>query len=216
MKGRRPYRRFRQLNPHAPKHFTEVVKLEELTSPATGSAPSVYNFYVTGDMIQNLRNDLKNVFRQFCVTGVKIMYLPNANNYFASTGGPVWIPRIFFQEDKVTGQAPEASVNLALQADNVKILDASKRFTHYISRPRPWADSMKADNVTDPVFIQPESRAIQWVKIGSREPAVQEETNGLLVPWLNSTAVVQANSTASPLTIGTVYARIYYSCKEQY
>lgn len=214
VRGRRPYRaraRF-GMAVHAPKHFCETIKIRDIVSKASNVAQG-YNNSITASAVNNLNASLSEVFNQFCITGIKLMYLPTFNTY-STVGTSIFIPKIFYAEDKSDNATPTAAAYL-MQQDNCKILDSSKKFTTFISFPRPYADSLLGDDVTQPVIVQPASRGIQWVSFGAQDDPGQDVQNGKLVEWLNSVMLVEGNTGVTDVTVGQLWAKVYYSCKEQ-
>lgn len=194
---------------HAPKHFTEVIKIADLVSPASGSAPNGYNAAIRGSDIQNLSQSLVDVFKQFCITGIKLTYLPTYNNY-PLVAGTAFIPKIYYAEDKASFTPPVA-VSLMLQEDNLKILDSSKKWSHYIKNPRAFINSLEpaAANVTP---VAPPARQIQWL---TTDDLAGTNTTGMVVPHLHSSILVEPNNSNVGVTTGTLWARVYYACKDQ-
>lgn len=194
---------------HAPKHFTEMIKLGDIVSPGAGSPANWYNFPITGQMIGNLNASLYEVFKQFCVTGVKLTYLPQYNSYTNITGSTFNIPRIYYAEDKSSFTA----VNVAqmLQQDNLKIFDSSKKWTHYIRNPRPWLAESEGNSGSTYVPATTPARQITWLPTDNEAGA---GTTGMVVQHLHSAIVVDPNN-GSAVPVGTLWARVYYACKEQ-
>lgn len=217
---RRPGGRFRRGAPsrglyHAPHHFTETLKLADLVSKASTGADTGYNFALQGKNIINLYASLNDVFRQFTILGVKLMYIPAYNNYPLVAGTAI-IPHIYFAEDKATSppDTPTGPVAVAsmLQQDNLRILDASKRWSAYISRPKADLEMWNSDPLAaSHTQVQPPSKAIQWLTTRADDMTY----SGLSVNWLNSLCVVEKNNSAVDITTGTVWAKVYYACKEQ-
>lgn len=194
---------------HAPKHFTEVIKIQDVVSPAAGGAPQAVNGALTGNAIQNLRNDLHDVFEQFTVLAVKLFYLPAYNTYPLVAGTAI-IPRIYMSENKAR-PVPPATVANMLQMDNLRILDSSKRWSMYIKRPRAWLEQYNLIQ-TQHTPVAPPAKQVQWLDTA---PDTGAGDSGLLVQWISAIGLVEPNNSAVNITTGTLWARVYYACKEQ-
>lgn len=193
---------------HAAKHFTEVIQLGQLVSPASGSAANGYNLPVQASSLTNFVQ-LADVFKQYCITGIKLMYLPAYNTY-PLVAGTAMIPKIFYAEDKASF-SPPLIVNQMLQEDNLKIFDSSKKWTHYIKNPRPWIDVH--DGLTNNnTPIVPAARFIQWL---TTDDLAGDDTRGSIVNHLHSSILVEPNNSNVAVTTGTVWARVYYAMKDQ-
>lgn len=221
MMRRKPGMRYRRgpsrASLHAPKQFCEVFKLYDLVSPGQGGAASTgYNFAIQGNSLINLRTALTDVFKQFAITAVKLMYIPAYNNYPLVPGTAI-APHIYFAEDKSTSvvDTPTGPTGVAamLQQDNVRILDSSKRWSAFIKNPRPFLESYNSNaaGAGSHTPVQPPSRGIQWLTTQTDDLAY----SGLVVDHLNSICVVEQNNSAVNITTGTVWAKVYYACKEQ-
>jgi len=199
---------------HAPKHFTETLKLTDIVSPASGSSPGSYNFAIRGVNIINLRTSLTDVFKQFSITAVKLMYIPNYNNY-PLVSGVAFIPKIYFAEDKATSVSDTPSgpsaIEAMLQQDNLRILDSSKRWGAYISKPRPDLESYNSNAAASHTQVMPTVQTTQWLTTRTDDP----DYSGLSVDHLNSLAIVEANNSGVAITTGALWAKVYYACKEQ-
>jgi len=215
VRGRKPYRKSGLGGYHAPHRFTEMIKLRDIVSPTyTTAANNPYNNSITGSAIENLSGSLLDVFKLYTVTGIKLVYIPAYNTY-PLVAGTAFIPRIFFAEDKADISTPSAisGISALMQQDNCKIFDSSKKWTHYISRPRPYYKvNNSAYNPAPTTQIMPSSRQLEWC---STSDPFDQENSGLFVEWLNSVMCVQANNSAVDVTTGSLYARVFYSCKEQ-
>lgn len=198
---------------HAPKHFTEVIRLGDLVSPPSGSIPAGFNFPIEGQLINNLNGAIFDVFRQFAITGIKLMYLPAYNTY-PLVAGVAFIPKIFYSEDKSSYVPDNSSGNIdrMLQQDNLKILDSSKKWSHYISKPRPWLNQANGGSMTATPVQQP-AKQLQWL---TTKEEIGVGSSGMTVPHLHSSLVVDANNSGVGITTGTLWARVYYCCKEQW
>ena len=133
----------------APKNFCETIMFKAVTS-SPSTAPTAGNnvdlrFYPNNLPILNTH--LTDIYRQFCIRGIKIMYRPYYNNYTQITG-TIQAPRMYFSTDKTAFLQDGTSVNIQalLTQDNVKVLSPFKSFTHYVKFPKPLLLSQ-----TDPV-----------------------------------------------------------------
>jgi hypothetical protein len=215
-KRARQYRRRRSTKPkryrtsgararlHAPKHFTETIMYRDVVSLQTSGGPNPYNNSVTLNAINNY-NSLEDVFKQACITGVKLMYIPNYNTYTAP-GGTIPIPKIYFAEDKDAVGGPTPTLQTMLQMDNLKIFRGDRAWKHYIKMPRPYY-RVQEPTSTDFIQVQPNSRAWEWVST--------EDPDAGSVEWLNSIMLVDSNISTSDVVIGKLYAKVYYAMKEQ-
>lgn len=217
---RKPGGRFRRGRPsrglyHAPHHFTEMIKLTDLVSAPSTGADTGYNFAVQGKDIINLYASLSEVFKQFTILGVKLQYIPAYNTY-PLVAGTAFIPHIYFAEDKATSVADTptgpGAIQSMLQQDNTRILDASKRWSAYISRPKADLEMYNSNPLAaSHTQVQPPSKGIQWLTTRTDDMTY----TGLVCKWLNSLCVVEKNNSAVSITTGTVWAKVYYACKEQ-
>lgn len=197
---------------HAPKHFTEVIKVNDIVSPPSGSAPGDIGFSVTGNAISNLRAALYDVFEQFTILAVKFMYIPAYNTY-PLIAGQAMIPRLYVAENK-NAQTPAAlTISDMLQQDNVRILDSSKRWSLYVKNPRPYLEQFNVFSGTGAhTPVAPPAKQIQWL---DTTPDTGTGESGLLVEWLSAVGKAEANNSAVAVTTGTLWARVYYAVKEQ-
>lgn len=194
---------------HAPKHFTEVIQLGAVVSPASGSAGQGYNYPIQGTQLQNLANSLIDVYKQYVITGVKLMYLPAYNTY-PLVAGVAMIPKLYYAEDKSSFSVPLVAGQM-MQQDNLKIFDSSKKWTHFIKNPRPWLTQFLGNSSNETPAIPP-AKAIQWL---TTDDIAGADTSGLGVQHLHSAMFIEPNNSNVAVTTGVLWARVYYACKEQ-
>jgi len=204
---KRRYNRFATSRLHAPKHFTETIKIRDIVSPANlTTAGQGYNNSITLGALQNY-SPLEDVFKQACITGIKLMFIPKYNNYTAP-GGTITIPKIFFAEDKTTsGLSPMPTTNDLIQQDNCKIFQSNRMWKHYIKMPRPLYQVLEPTTGGNPIQVQPQSRAWEWVNT--------EDPDAHQVEWLNSVMNVEMNNSNVGVVVGELWAKVFYAFKEQ-
>lgn len=205
--GRRlPMRRIGR-NPriHAPKKFVETFDQLTVTSVAGGLVTGTgYNLGITLSQLTN-PTALANVFEQYCITGVKFTYIPTYNVSYLDADEGVVMPQIFWAENKYDATAPTSEGQM-LQEDNCKIVSASKRWSVYISKPKPYLTQV-GQPANAQIQAQTGSRFITWLPLTEAGADVEHLA---LRMW------IQGNNTASNFTMGKVYAKVYYSLKEQH
>lgn len=205
----------------APKNFVETIMLKNVVSPPQGGNPATQGTAVDLRLYpQNLpilNGNLSNIYRQFCIRGIKIMYRPFYNNYSQLTGISQ-APRMYFAEDKTAFLTDTTSVNVAalLTQDNVKILTPFKSFTHYVKFPKPLlfqgTDPAGGGLTIDNTIVQSPSNRPLWLTL---QPQQGSDSSGLEVPHLIGRLVVDGNTSSVNISLGEIYYKIYYSVKEQ-
>lgn len=199
---RRPLRRAAI---HAPKKFCETIELTTVTSQAGLGNGLGYNFKVNGAQLNNLPV-LAGVFEQYCITGIKYMYIPRYTVSYLDADEGVQMPQFFIAENKLNVTTPLAESAL-LQEDNLRIFAANKRWSHYVSKPKPWITQSSEGTVADQVQAQTGSRYVTWLPLTEAGQGIDHIA---LRAWM------QGNNTGSNFTMGTVYAKVYYALKEQH
>ena len=184
----------------------KFVKLATIVSPPnTTVVGNGYNLAFTGNVIANLSQSLVDVFKQYAVLGIKLMYLPAYNNYPLVAGTAI-IPKIYYAEDKAAFQPDTVAGNVdrMLQQDNLRILDSSKKWTAYISRPRPFTETA-INGTTTLTPVAPPSKQVQWFTTDELQGT---SGSGMLTNFIHSHFVVEPNNSAVAVTTGTIWARI--------
>lgn len=206
----------------APKNFCETIMFKSVvSSPSAG--PSQGNnvdlrLYPTSLPILNTH--LTEVYRQFCIRGIKIMYRPFYNNYTQITG-TIQAPRMYFATDKTAFLQDNTSVNIQalLTQDNVKILSPFKSFTHYVRFPKPLllqgTDPAGGGTTIESTIVQTPSNRPLWLTLNPQQGSTSEAV-GTEVPHLVGRLVVDGNSGAVTISLGELYYKVYYSVKEQF
>lgn len=209
LRRRRPAMRRRRVirrNPriHAPKKFCETVNLVTLQSIPGVATGTGYNFKANLNLCTN-PTSLTNVFEQYCITGIKFMYVPRYQVSYLDADEGVQMPQIFIAENKINPTVPTTEGDL-LQEDNLKIFPANRRWSKYVSKPKPYLTQEGQPPNTE-IFAQTGSRFITWLPMTE---------NGKGVDHLALRAWIGGNNSASTFNLGTVYAKVYYSLKEQH
>lgn len=190
---------------HAPKKFVETIELTNITSQAGLANGLGYNFKLSLNQLNN-PGPLAGVFEQYCITGIKYMYIPRYTVSYLDADEGVQMPQFFVAENKLNTTVPAAESAL-LQEDNLRIFAANKRWSHYVSKPKPWITQASEGTVATQVQAQTASRYVTWL------PMTEE---GQAIDHIALRAWMQGNNTASNFVMGTVYAKVYYALKEQH
>lgn len=206
----------------APKNFCETIMFKSVTSSPSTSPTAGNNvdlrFYPNNLPILN--GWLSNIYRQFCIRGIKIMYRPFYNNYTQITG-TIQAPRMYFSTDKTAFIQDNTSVNIQalLTQDNVKILNPFKSFTHYVKFPKPMllqgTDPAGGGTTVDSTVVQTPTNKPLWLTLNPQQGGATEAI-GLEVPHLVGRWVVDGNSGSVTISLGEIYYKVYYSVKEQF
>lgn len=204
-RGRKMLRLRRNPRIHAPKKFVETYDQVTISSVPGGlSTGTGYNLKVALNQLTN-PTSLANVFEQYCITGVKLTYIPTYNVSYLDADEGVQMPQIFFAENKFDPTNPTDESSM-LQEDNCRIISASKRWSLYVSKPKPYLTQVgQPPNAA--VQSQTGSRFITWLPLNE---------TGADVDHLTARLWCQGNNTASTFTMGKIYAKVYYSLKEQH
>lgn len=204
VRRRRVYAR-RNPRLHAPKKFCETIELTNITSQAGLANGLGYNFKLSLNQLNN-PGPLASVFEQYCITGIKYMYIPRYTVAYLDADEGVQMPQFFLAENKINVTTPLAESAL-LQEDNLKIFAANKRWSKYVSKPKAWLTQSSEGVVGTQINAQTGSRFLQWL------PMTEE---GQAIDHLALRGWMQGNNTASNFVMGTVYAKVYYALKEQH
>lgn len=190
---------------HAPKKFVETLQLVTLQSIAGVTNGTGYNFKISMSQLTN-PGPLAGVFEQYCITGIKYMYIPRYQVSYLDADEGVQMPQIFLAENKIEPGAP-ASESALLQEDNMKIFAANRRWSKYVSKPKAYLTQNSEGNTGTQIFAQTGARFLQWLPMSEAGQAVDH---------LALRAWIQGNNSASTFDLGTVYAKVYYALKEQH
>lgn len=204
-------------NYHAPKNFVETIRFKELISmpgvdPTTGTGVDTT---IDGSSLPLLGGALRGAYRQFCIRGIKWFYIPAYTDYAAQTGIAIQ-PKIYFAEDKMSKLPDTDSQNIdrIMTQDNVKVFSANKRWSRYVRMPRPELYETGGPSALFATLVQPNSNKVQWLTLQDTV-ANDEDNSGLSVPHMSCRLVVSSNNGLVNITIGTLWAKVYYSVKEQ-
>lgn len=189
---------------HAPKKFVETLNLTDIQTLG-GGVGSGYNLKLSLSQLTN-PGPLASVFEQYCITGIKYVYIPRYNVAYLDADEGVQMPQVMFCENKIDTTVPASEIGI-LQEDNVKIVSASKRWSLYVNKPKPWITQSSEGNVGTQVLAQSGARFISWLPMTESGQAIDHLALRL---W------VQGNNSASNFTVGTIYAKVYYALKEQH
>lgn len=205
---------------HAPKNFCETIKFKDVIAGVSGPGNGIVtDLSLSPNNLPLLDGYLAQIYRQFCIRGIKITYEPAYNDY-AQIPGVTQAPKIYMVEDKTAAVLDSSSVNLdnLLTQDNARVLSPFRRWTSYVKFPKPLmlstSDAVGGGSVPELTVSQLPSNRPMWL-------SCQTQTNmgdmpGLSVPHLVGRLVTE--NTSSPtvaVTLGKLYYKVYYSVKEQ-
>lgn len=222
---KRGYRKSRQgINSSytAPKNFTETILMQDIVSQPGLSVGNgtAYDMSIIPQNLPNLNGILASMYRQYCVRGVKIMYVPTFNNYPA-TSGVAFAPRVYWAEDK-TAAVPDTSiidVTRLLTQDNVKAFSAFRTWSTYVRLPKPLlltnAENDVGGALINTVPFQLPSNKPFWLPLQKQTLLDQEIDSGLSIPHMTGRLSVDGNNSNVAITVGRIYMKVYYSLKEQ-
>lgn len=202
---------------HAPKNFVETIKFADIistpgTDPTTGT--SLASLFLPQEL-PNLTSILSQLYSQFCIRGIKVMYIPSITEY-SLAAGVIQMPKIYFAVDKFREFQDNASGNITrmMGQDNVKIFNPSRRWSAYIRMPRPLLSTTNEYQNDAPVKVQPTSKTVQWLPTTDFSDDGQNNS-GLAVPHSAFRLITSSNNGSVNYTLGQLWFKVYYSVKEQ-
>lgn len=238
LRRRAPMRRRRVMRPkyrptagvrskyHAPKSFVETIRVADLVSAPGGSTStgSVVQTRLAGQSLPNLNSLLSQLYRQFCIRGIKWFYEPTYTEYSAQTGLSM-MPKIYTAVDKTQFSTDNLPGNITriMGQNNSKIFQSNRRWSVYVKLPRPLLTQGNAllndpddSNQVVQTLVTPSARATQWLTMQPFLPDDESgETTGLDVQHASLNVLVGQNNTNVSIGVGVLYAKVYYSVKEQ-
>lgn len=204
----------------APKNFVETIKFKDVVAGVSGPGNGIVtDLSLSPNNLPLLDGYLAQMYRQFCIRGIKITYQPAYNNY-AQLSGVTQAPKIYMVEDKTAVIPDTSTVNLdnLLTQDNARVLSPFRKWSAYVKFPKPLmlstSDAVGGGAIPELTVSQLPSNRPMWL-------SCQTQTNmndmpGLSVPHLVGRLVTE--NTSSPtvaVTLGKLYYKVYYSVKEQ-